>query len=148
MRSTNAWVSGLKADTPHFDDATTVRVRYAETDAMGWVYYANYLAYFEVGRTELIRCAWRPYRALEDEGLKLPVVEAGCRYHRGAIYDDALTILTRLTLPSAYRIRFDYEIRRASAAELVATGFTEHCFVGVDGKPVKIPADLRAVVAP
>jgi acyl-CoA thioester hydrolase len=137
----------LKANPAHLDDATTVRVRYAETDAMGWVYYANYLAYFEVGRTELIRRAWRPYRTLEDEGLKLPVVEAHCRYQRGARYDDVLTIQTRLTLPSVYRLRFDYEIRRGSAAELVAVGYTEHCFVSIDGKPVKIPVDLRAVLA-
>lgn len=121
-------------------------MRYAETDAMGWVYYANYLVYFEVGRTEMMRKVWRPYRTLEDEGLRLPVVEAGCCYRRGARYDDMLTIRTQLTLPSAYRIRFDYEIRRVSAAELIADGFTEHCFVGDQGRPLRIPTDLQMVM--
>lgn len=148
MRNTIASDSGLKSDIPDITGSTELRVRYAETDAMGWVYYANYLAYFEVGRTELIRAVWRPYRALEDEGLKLPVVQAHCRYHLGARYDDLLEVKTRLTLPTAYRIRFDYQIFRRSAAELVAEGFTEHCFVSPSGKPVRIPADLAAVVRP
>ena len=96
---------------------------------MGWVYYATYLCYFEVGRTELIREAWRPYRQIEEEGFRLPVVEANCRYISGARYDDELEIRTRLLLPSAFRVRFDYEIRHLPDEREIARGFTEHCFL-------------------
>jgi|WetSurMetagenome_2_1015567.scaffolds.fasta_scaffold418550_2 acyl-CoA thioester hydrolase len=140
------WDSGLKPELPGVEDRTTIRVRYAETDAMGWVYYATYLCYFEVGRTELIRRTWRPYRQIEKEtGLRLPVVEAYCRYIYGARYDDELEIHTRMTMPSAFRLRFDYHLTQAGKP--VANGFTVHCFVGASGKPVKIPADLRALSA-
>jgi acyl-CoA thioester hydrolase len=128
------------------ENRTTIRVRYAETDAMGWVYYATYLNYFEVGRTELIRHVWRPYRQIEEEtGLRLPVVEARCRYVHGARYDDEIEIHTRMTIPSAFRLRFDYRLARAD--QPIAEGFTVHCFVNASGKPVKIPAELRALTA-
>ncbi|HEY3294205.1 MAG TPA: thioesterase family protein [bacterium] len=138
--------SGSKADEPGLDGVTSLRVRYGETDAMGWVYYGTYFLYFEVGRTELIRAAWRAYREIEDSGLRLPVVQAHCRYVRGAKYDDVLDIHSRMTLPSAFRVRFDYAVRRQADQELLAEGFTEHCFVSSAGSPVKIPADLRALV--
>src|SRR5512140_2379409 len=101
------WASGSKTDRSGVEGVTTLRVRYGETDAMGWVYYGTYFLYFEVGRTELIRSVWRSYREIEDSGLRLPVVETGCRYHSGAKYDDLLAIRSRMTLPSAFRIRFD-----------------------------------------
>jgi acyl-CoA thioester hydrolase len=140
------WASGLKDNLPGVDGLTTLRVRYGETDAMGWVYYGTYYLYFEVGRTELIRSVWRSYRELEESGLRLPVVESGCRYHKGAKYDDLLAIRSRMTLPSAFRIRFDYAILRQASDELIAEGFTEHCFVSESGRPVKIPAEMRALV--
>ena len=93
---------------PGVEGVTSLRVRYGETDAMGWVYYGTYFLYFEVGRTELIRNVWRAYREIEDGGLRLPVVEAGCRYHRGCKYDDVLEIHSRMTLPSA---KFTSEIQ-------------------------------------
>lgn len=139
------WDFGSKGNEPFIADRTKLRVRYAETDAMGWVYYATYLSYFEVGRTELIRNAWKPYREIEAGGLKLPVVEAACRYVRGARYDDELDINTHLTLPTAFRIRFDYRILRDGL--LIAEGQTIHCFVGQNGKPVVIPPELTALVA-
>ncbi|MBL0062864.1 MAG: hypothetical protein IPP40_15605 [bacterium] len=71
-----------------------VRVRYAETDAMGWVYYACYLHYFEVARSELIRGIWKSYRKIEEDGLRLPVIEAGCKYVSGAQYEDELDVET------------------------------------------------------
>ena len=142
------WDSGSKPEATSCEGRTRVRVRYAETDAMGWVYYATYLCYFEVGRTELIRAAWRPYRQIEEEGYKLPVVEAGCRYLSGAQYDDELEIHTRLVLPSAYRVRFEYEIRRPQDGQEIARGFTEHCFLTSEGKIVRVPADLRTLVEP
>ncbi len=110
---------------------------------MGWVYYANYFSYFEVGRTELIRNIWRPYRDIEKDGLRLPVVQTGCRYISGARYDDRLEITSHLSLPSMYRLRFDYEITHADEGQTIARGFTEHCFVSADGKLMPIPEDLR-----
>ena len=109
---------------------------------MGWVYYATYLCYFEVGRTELMRARWRPYREIEDEGYRLPVIESGCRHARGARYDDELEILTTLFIPSAYRLRFDYLIRRPLDSVDIARGFTVHCFLTHGGKIVKVPDDL------
>jgi acyl-CoA thioester hydrolase len=139
------WASGSKTDLPGAEGVTTVRVRYAETDAMGWVYYGNYFQYFEVGRTELIRARWKPYRELEEAGLRLPVVEAGSRYVRGGKYDDVLQIRSRMTLPSAFRVRFDYVIERESDGRLICEGYTEHCFVSAQGSPVKVPDELRAL---
>jgi acyl-CoA thioester hydrolase len=141
------WASGWKADLPALTDSTSIRVRYAETDAMGWVYYANYYQYFEVGRTELIRRAWKPYSELERDGFWLPVVESGCRYFRGARYDDLLLVNTRLTLPSAARVRFDYRVVRERDETLLAEGFTVHCFLTPESKPVAVPMELRNLVA-
>jgi acyl-CoA thioester hydrolase len=132
---------------PPLEDSAPVRVRYAETDAMGWVYYANYFSYFEVGRTALMRRAWKPYRELEREGLWLPVVESGCRYRRGARYDDLLRIRTRLTLSSPARLRFDYRVTREPDEELLAEGFTVHCFATPDGKPCSVPRELRRLIS-
>lgn len=122
-----------------------LRVRYAETDGMGWVYYANYLCYFEVGRTELMRAVWRAYRDVEAGGLILPVLETGCTYRSSARYDDVLRVHTRLTLLSKVRLRFDYRIVRDSDQAPLAAGFTVHCFVNRAGRPVPIPADLCAL---
>jgi acyl-CoA thioester hydrolase len=141
------WASGSRADLPGVEGETTVRVRYGETDAMGWVYYGNYLQYFEVGRTELIRARWKSYRELEESGLRLPVVEAGSRYVRGGKYDDVLLIRSRLTLPSAFRVRFDYVIVRQADGERICEGYTEHCFVSAEGTPIKVPQPLRALAA-
>jgi acyl-CoA thioester hydrolase len=140
------WASGLKVDAPGIEGVTSLRVRYGETDAMGWVYYGTYFLYFEVGRTELIREVWHSYREIEDFGLRLPVIETGCRYLHGSKYDDLIEIRSRITLPTAYRIRFDYRILRQADSELLAEGFTEHCFVSTAGSPTKIPEELRARV--
>ena len=142
------WDSGSTPETSRGTGKTHVRVRYAETDAMGWVYYATYLCYFEVGRTELIREAWKPYRQIEEEGIRLPVVESGCRYFHGARYDDELEIRTHMTLPSAYRVRFDYEIRRCNDGKEIVRGFTEHCFLSNTGKLERAPQDLQNLVRP
>lgn len=117
-----------------------VRVRYAETDAMGWVYYACYYHYFEVARSELIRGLWKSYRKIEDEdGLRLPVIESGCKYISGARYEDEIDIATALHMRGA-RLHFDYTVSQALSGELVATGFTEHCFATHDGRPKRAPA--------
>lgn len=136
--------SSSKDDAPLKSAQHEIRVRYGETDAMGWVYYGAYLSYFEVGRTELMRTVWTAYRTLEESGQRLPVVEAFCKYHHGAVYDDLLLISTDLFLPSSARIRFEYNLCRIVDQKLIATGYSEHCFVDPLGKPVRIPEALIA----
>ena len=97
-----------------------VRVRYAETDKMGIVYYANYLVWFEVGRTDLLREHGWSYREMETDGLSLPVVEAACAYRRPALYDDELEVRTTGALLSPVRVRFDYRVVRPADAATVA----------------------------
>ena len=88
-------------------------MRYAETDKMGVVYYANYFVWFEVGRTDLLRLSGWSYREMETDGFALPVVEAHCDYRRSAQYDDELEIRTTAELLSPVRVRFDYQVVRA-----------------------------------
>lgn len=125
---------------------TSLRVRYADTDRMGVVYHANYFVYFESGRAELIRSIWKPYSQLEKEGLLLPILEAGCRYRKGARYDDLLTVKTRVAHFSDTRLRFEYRIFDDEGDQLLVEGFTEHCFTDLRGKPHRIPEDLRMVL--
>ena len=135
---------GWSDGAPACESATSVRVRYAETDAMGWVYYGRYFTYFEIGRTELMRELWRPYADIEKEGYRLPVVSTGCRFLMGARYDDLLRIVTRVSLPTAFRLHFDYRVFIDD--NIICEGFTEHCFVHGDGKVTRIPQDLVIVV--
>src|SRR5215208_5900285 len=97
-----------------------VRVRYAETDKMGVVYYANYLIWFEVGRTEWLRASGWTYREMERDGVALPVIEARCEYRHPTRYDDELEIRTRATRLTAVRVRFDYEVVRAGESRPAA----------------------------
>jgi acyl-CoA thioester hydrolase len=122
-----------------------VRVRYAETDQMGVVYYANYFVWFEVGRTELLRSLGWSYREMEHEGIGLPVIEASCLYHRPARYDDELEIRTKGMLLSAVRMQFDYEIVRNPGGELIVSGRTLHAAVNGDGRPARLPARVRGL---
>jgi acyl-CoA thioester hydrolase len=122
-------------------------VRYAETDRMGVVYYANYLVWFEVGRTEWLRETGWTYRTMEDEGLSLPVIEAHCSYKRSAAYDDELEIRTTGRRLSGVRLAFDYEIVRRSDAAVVATGHTVHATLDRAGRPVRLPARVKELLA-
>ncbi len=116
---------------------TVITVRYAETDMMGVVYNGNYLPWFEVGRTTLLKECGLPYRDLEAQGYYLPVIELGAKFHRPALYDDTLAIVTTLTEKPLLRIRLDYEVRRGD--ELLVTGFTLHGFINKKGEPVRPP---------
>jgi acyl-CoA thioester hydrolase len=118
---------------------TTLRVRYAETDQMGVVYYANYLVWFEVARTDLLRALGWSYREMEASGVVLPVIEAECRYRRPARYDDEMEIRTEAVLRSPVRIEFHYEVSVKGRAEVVAAGRTAHAAVGPNGKPCRLP---------
>jgi acyl-CoA thioester hydrolase len=120
-----------------------LRVRYAETDKMGVVYYANYLVWFEVARADLLRSRGWSYREMEHEGISLPVIEAHCLYRRPARYDDELEIETKGRMLSPVRMEFDYEVRRAADDVVVASGKTVHAALDVEGKPCRLPARIR-----
>ena len=120
-----------------------VRVRYAETDKMGVVYYANYLVWFEVGRTDLLRESGWDYREMEKEGYALPVIEAHCAYREPAKYDDMLEVRTSGTLLSPVRVKFTYEIVRAADTAVLATGTTIHATLDRTGRPCRLPERVR-----
>ena len=122
---------------------TETRVTYAETDAMGIVYYANYLRWFEVGRTELMRSLGIAYKEMEAQGTFLPVSEVFCKYHASARYDDVLIIETSVNFLKRASIQFAYRILRKSDGTELITGSTLHAFVDQEGRIVKVPATLR-----
>jgi len=124
-----------------------VRVRYAETDTMGIVYYANYLVWFEVGRTDLLRDSGWSYREIEAEGYMLPVLEAACAYHQPARYDDELDVKTRGELLSPVRVKFTYEVVRSSDDVVLATGHTVHASLDRGGRPCRLPDRVRELLA-
>jgi acyl-CoA thioester hydrolase len=125
---------------------SVVRVRYAETDKMGVVYYAHYLVWFEIGRTEWLRETGWTYRSMEDEGLALPVIEVHCEYKLGARYDDELEIRTRARLVSPLRIAFDYDVVRRADQLPVAAGSTVHVTIDRAGKPTRLPARVKELL--
>ena len=126
--------------------STRVRVRYADTDQMGVVYYANYLVWFEVGRTEWLRDAGWNYRDMEKAGISLPVIEAHCEYRQSARYDDEIEIRTRATALTPVRLRFDYQAVRTAGESLVAEGHTVHAALGANGRPCRLPARVRELL--
>ena len=128
------------------DSSTTVRVRYAETDKMGVAYHANYFVWFEVARCDLLRALGSTYRDLEARGVMLPVIEARCEYRTPARYDDDLEIRTSGALLSPARVEFTYAVRRTADGAALAEGRTVHAAVDLQGRPRRLPADVRAVL--
>jgi acyl-CoA thioester hydrolase len=118
---------------------TTLRVRYADTDQMGVVYYANYLVWFEVARTDLLRTLGWTYREMEASGVFLPVIEAHCEYRRPARYDDEIEIRTTGRLCSPVRMEFVYDVVLKSTDVVAAAGRTLHAALGRDGRPCRLP---------
>ena len=125
---------------------TKIRVRYKDTDRMGVVYYGNYLTYFEIGRAELMRDLGFPYSAFENDGYSLVVTEANAKYHANVGYDTLVTVRTRISDLRAVRVRFEYEIVDENRGLLV-DGYTVHACVNTSSKPIRIPADLREIIA-
>jgi acyl-CoA thioester hydrolase len=124
-----------------------LRVRYAETDKMGVVYYANYFVWFEVGRTDLLRASGWNYRDMETEGFSLPVIDATCRYRESAKYDDEIEVRTRGELLSPVRLKFTYEVVRAADGAMLATGTTVHATLDGNGRPCRLPERVRTVLS-
>lgn len=121
------------------EHVTKIRVRYADTDKMGIVYNGNYLTFFEVGRTELMRNAGLPYIEFEKAGYMLPLVEAHVNYKQAAYYDDILEVNAKIDLTELRAtLRFDYNINVANRQ--IASGWTIHTFVKMpELKPVRPP---------
>jgi len=124
-----------------------VRVRYAETDQMGVVYYANYLVWFEVGRTDLLRSAGWSYREMELDGVSLPVIEAHCAYRESAKYDDEIEVRTTGVMLSKVRVEFTYEVVRTADQAVLATGSTVHASLDRTGRPCRMPERVRHLLA-
>ncbi len=122
---------------------TLIRVRYAETDRMGYVYYGNYAAYFETGRVEALRALGLSYRVMEEEGVMLPVLSFQIKYFKPAFFDDLLTIKTTVKeMPLGTRIYFAYETWNEKNV-CINSGETSHVFVRTDnGRPCPVPPSV------
>jgi acyl-CoA thioester hydrolase len=123
------------------------RVRYGETDQMGYVYYGQYANYYEIGRTEAIRSIGYPYRRLEEAGVMLPVLENHSIYIKPAHYDDLLTI--RVTVPRLPTVKFYFEYEILREEEVIHRGNTTLAFVNMEsGRPCRPPAEFLKVIRP
>ncbi len=127
-------------------NSVQVRVRYSETDRMGYVYHVNYLEYFELARAEWVRMFWKPYRQIEDDGYMLVVIDAHINYHRPVFYDEIIEVEAELKEWGRSRLVFEYRILKPDSDETVCTGTTGHCFVTSDGKPCRMPDELNQLL--
>lgn len=125
---------------------TKIRIRYGETDQMGYVYYGNYAQFFEIGRVEMLRSLGVSYRELEDQGIMLPVVDLSVKYIKPALYDDLITIRTKINKVPSVKIHFEYEILN-EAGQLLNKASTVLVFVKKENmKPTSAPEILvRAI---
>ncbi len=130
---------------------TTVRVLYGDTDAGGVVYNANYLRYFEIGRTEMMREWICSYKEIENLGFVLPVTECWARYKAPAFYDDLLLIETTITEVTRIKCKFSYRICRQGSPDekpkLLVKGYTIHAAISKDGKLTKLPEEIITKLA-
>lgn len=118
--------------------STEIKVIYADTDAMGIVYYGNYAKWFEIGRTEYLRQIGFPYSTIEKDGLWLPVRSMTCNYKSPAVYDDVLRISTWVGKLGGASVEMHYEIFRKDTDELLVTGSTQHAVTDENLKPIKL----------
>ena len=126
---------------------SSLRVRYADTDQMRHAYYGVYFAYFEQGRSDLMRSIGLPYPEFEAMGYQLPVIEAHAVYKKPARYDEVLHIVTVMKDKPVARVRLDYRIFNETRTEVVAEGYTIHSFVHAEtGKPTRAPAHFLELV--
>jgi acyl-CoA thioester hydrolase len=131
-----------------FQSETHVRVRYAETDLMGYVYYGNYATYYEVARVECMRKFGLVYKELEQEGVMMPILENWSKYKAPAFYDELLTIKVYIKEMPGVKIRFDYDIHNEKG-ELIHQGYTQLVFVNlVTRKPCLAPKKMRTLLEP
>lgn len=133
----------MKLSEPLVKNTCSYRVIYGDTDQMGVVYYANYLRWFERGRSEFLRQMGVPYATIEAQGLHFPVTEARCRYSQSARYDDVVAIATTLTELGRASLVFCYRITREDDGALLATGSTQHACIDGAGRIARIPKALQ-----
>lgn len=126
---------------------TRIRVRYAETDQMGVVYYANYLVWMEVARVDYCQAAGFRYKDLElEHGILLAVTEAACRYLSPARYDEEVEIVTTVSRAHRRAITFHYEMRSAATGAPIARGHTSHMFLNREMRPTSLPQHFRRML--
>ena len=119
-----------------------LRIRYGETDQMGYCYYGNYAQFFEIGRVETLRSLGMSYKKIEDAGIMLPVAELNVKYLKPSFYDDEITIVTKISKKPSVKIEFDYEIYN-DKNELLTTAYTRLVFVKKSTmKPCSCPTEL------
>lgn len=135
LRASNVVPDGRVVDTE-------IRVRYAETDAMGVAHHTSYFVWFEAGRTEYTRAIGLPYRQLEERGVRLVVIEAAARFHRPARYDDAVIVRTWVQQVSKATLTFAYQVLLRGGAR-VADGHTVHAATDLRGRVRRLPDDVR-----
>jgi acyl-CoA thioester hydrolase len=131
-----------QAPTAPIKNATSYRVIYGDTDQMGVVYYANYLRWFERGRSEFLRQIGCSYAEIEGRGYHFPVTEVSCRYFKSVRYDEVITIETRLTAIGRATLHFGYRISREGKDTALAIGSTQHACLDTAGQIARIPAEL------
>lgn len=125
-----------------YTHSTKIRVRYGETDQMGYAYYGNYAQYYEVGRVEMLRSLGMDYAGMERDGVMLPVLALNCKFIKPALYDQEITIKTTVSELPGIRIHFKYELYNADQ-ELINIGDTTLVFVDMEkNKPCQPPADF------
>ena len=128
---------------------TSLRVRYAETDAMGVVYHANYLVWFEVGRGDYFRTYGQDYGQWEKEGYMLPVSEVHARFHAPARYGELITVRTRVEETRSRSLTLGYEVTSAASQQRLATGWTKHICMDRKGRACRLPDEMiHALEAP
>ncbi|HEV8352888.1 MAG TPA: thioesterase family protein [bacterium] len=127
---------------------TQIRVRYAETDAMGVAHHSNHLVWFEAGRTEYTRAIGMPYRAIEESGMRLVVVAASCRYYTPTRYDDVIIVRTWVREITRATLTFSYDVRHAGSGRLLAEGETSHAATDLTGRVRRIPDPVRTALVP
>jgi acyl-CoA thioester hydrolase len=131
-----------------FEYTTKVRVRYGETDQMGFVYYGNYAEFYEVARVEMLRSLGLSYKAMEENGVMMPVVELHCKYLKPALYDQEISIKVIIDEMPRARMLFKYELHN-EAGELINTGETLLVFVNMKSNRICfIPKDLELKLKP
>lgn len=118
-------------------------VRYAETDQMGFVYYANYFVFFESARSDFLRTIGLPYKELEKKGLFLPVVEAYAKYISPAFYEDELTVFLWIEEIKSASLIIKYEVLRKNDSRLICEGFTKHTLLNSERKIIRIPYEIK-----
>jgi len=131
-----------------YSHETIIRVRYGETDKMGFLYYGNYAQYYEIGRVELIRSLGVSYKSMEDSGIMLPVIDLAIKFIKPAYYDEVLTLKTSLPELPGVRIHFTYEITNEQN-EVINTGNTTLVFFDNNkGRPCKAPDSIMDKLYP